>query len=359
MVATRSRSRRHDPRHVARRAPAPPATGHPVGRALTIALAALLLAALLSAESLDATARAQPFGWRRDVGMAASGPLLDVSEALGLTGPRRALEDLLDRPSSGRPTGPSMPAPTIPPVTTVPTTTAPGPSTSRPPSTTTTTAPAVRTPTPEDPLRLWVAGDSMTEAFGPALVDGAEATGVVEADRDLTYSSGLTRPDFFDWYAASVTAIAEHDPEVIVVMLGANDAQGIVTATGPARFGTDPWIAEYRARVAALMDLLGADGRVVYWVGLPIMRSTAYGGRMQVLNGIYREEAERRAGPLRFIDTWALFTDANGGYNAYLPGADGQPVLVRRTDGIHLTEAGADRLATVVLDTLTADARIR
>lgn len=359
MVATRSRPRHHEPRHVARGAPPPQVGGRPVGRALAIALAALVLSALLDAQSLDATARAQPFGWRRDLGTAVSGPLLDVSEALGLTGPRRALEDLLDRPSPGRPAGPSMPAPTIPPGTTAPTTTRPGPSTTRPPSTTTTTAPAVRTPTAADPLRLWVAGDSMTEAFGPAFVDGAEATGVVVADRDLTYSSGLARPDFFDWYAASVEAIAEHDPEVVVIMLGANDGQGIVTATGPARFGTDAWIAEYRARVAALMDLLGDDGRLVYWIGLPIMRSNAYGGRMEVLNGIYREEAERRTGHVRFIDTWTLFADAGGSYSAYLPGADGQPVLVRRTDGIHLTEAGADRLATVVLDTLAADARIR
>ena len=72
---------------------------------------------------------------------------------------------------------------------------------------------------------------------------------------------------------------------------------------------------------------------------------------------IYREEASRHPG-VRFVDTRELFSDRNGSYSAYLPGSDGQPVLVRRDDGIHLTEAGADRLVPTVMAAIRADVRL-
>jgi hypothetical protein len=172
---------------------------------------------------------------------------------------------------------------------------------------------------------------------------------------EFRYSSGLTRPDYFDWFAAAASAIATDTPEVVVVMFGANDAQGIQTAAGPAGFGTEAWIAEYRARVAAMMDLLAAGGRTVYWIGQPIMRSESFAERMALLDTIYREEAARRPDWVRFVDTWSLMADAEGNYAAYLPGADGSPVLVRRSDGIHLTEAGAERIAESVLAMIGAD----
>jgi hypothetical protein len=323
-----------------------------VRRSFVIAGAALGLAALLDAEALHQTASSQPFGWRYDVATAVADPLVDLSRALHLTEPRHWLEDLFDKPST-RPQ-PAPPTPTTePPPTTTQGSSTTG-STSSSTTTSTTVAPAHRTPTSADPLRLLIAGDSMTESAGPALLDAADATGVIRADRELRYSSGLTRPDYFDWPARLGQLVAEHDAEAVVVWLGANDAQGIQTPNGPAGFGTDAWIAEYRARVAAVMDQLAQDGRTVYWIGEPIMRSAEFDARMRLITDIYREEATRHE-RVRFIDTRALFSDDGGSYSAYLPGSDGQPVLVRRDDGIHLTPAGADRLAPTVMDAIRED----
>jgi hypothetical protein len=58
---------------------------------------------------------------------------------------------------------------------------------------------------------------------------------------------------------------------------------------------------------------------------------------------------------VRFVPTRELFSDPGGSYSAYLPGADGDPVLVRRDDGIHLTPAGAARLAPVVMGAIRTD----
>lgn len=323
--------------------------GRGVRRSIATAVLALVLAALLDAEALDDTARSQPFGWRRDVATAAVGPVLDVSRALHLTAPRRWLEDAFDRPHTN--SDDSSPAPTTVPTPSVPTTSPSPPSTA---STTPTTTPARRSPTAAAPLRLLIAGDSMTESTGPAVLDAADATGVVHATHELRYSSGLTRPDYFDWPGHLAELIATQDPEAIVVMFGANDAQGIQTPSGPAKFGSDAWTSEYRARVAAVMTMLERGSRTVYWIGLPVMRSGEFDEHTHRISEIYRLESAHHPG-IRFLDTRATFADADGSYTAYLPGADGQPVLVRREDGIHLTAAGAERLAALVMTTIAED----
>jgi hypothetical protein len=326
----------------------------------------LVLAALLDAEALHQTATSQPFGWRYDVATAVTEPLVEVSRALRLTEPRHWLEDLFDRPST-RPLDPQpAPSTTLPTTTTstIPSSTtdeAPSSSTSSSTTSTTTssTTPplALRTPTAADPLRVVIAGDSMTESAGPAFVATLEATGVVTTTRELRYSSGLTRPDYFDWPARLRQLVADHRAEAVVLWVGANDAQGILTPHGAASFGTQAWIAEYRSRVAALMAELTQGGRIVYWLGEPIMRDAGFDQRMALITGIYRDEARRHAG-VRFVDTRPVFTDRNGSYSAYLPGSDGQPVLVRRQDGIHLTPAGADRLAPTLTAAIRRDVRL-
>ena len=73
--------------------PAPPTM--PARRVITIVLAALTLGALFNAEYLLETAERQPFGATRSIAVAFAEPLASVSNALKLTAPRSAVEDLL------------------------------------------------------------------------------------------------------------------------------------------------------------------------------------------------------------------------------------------------------------------------
>ena len=311
-------------------------------RAILTVLVTLLLGALLEAEALRETANAQPFGWRRTALLALADPLADISKTLGFDRPRRWLDDLIHEP------GPEpSPLPTSPSPSPSPSPTAPGP-------TPTPTAPPRRVPTTASPLRIWIGGDSMTQAMGESLIQDAADSGVARAKLEVRYSSGLTRPDFYDWPGRLRALVdAARPPEAIVVVFGANDAQGIRTARGPEPFATAAWRAEYASRVAATMQTLSAGGRTVYWVGQPIMRSSSFSARMRILDSIYRAEAERHG--VRYIDTWRLFADAQGHYSAYLRDDRGRRVLMRTPDGIHLTRAGGDRLAQAVLAVMAAD----
>lgn len=289
------------------------------GRTVVVATAAaLLLASLLNPSALTRPASAMAFGWQRVVALGLSSAVSDVSHALWLDRPRAALDRLFASGSDA--TRPTTPA-TI----------------------------HVRTPTRAAPLRVYVAGDSVSQSLGDAFARLASATGVVSTRLEYRYSTGLSRPDYFNWPARlRLRMSATPRPEVVIVMFGANDVQGLRTATGVAFVGTRAWLAEYRRRVAATMSLLVNSGADVYWVGQPIMQSATFARRIAELDAIYRSEAAAHRG-VTYIDGWSLFADASGHYSAYLPDAAGRLVRVRAPDGIHLTVAGGERLARRVL----------
>ena len=324
-----------------------PPDPHP-WKAWAVAVLALVLAALMNGPELVRTAERQPYGWRRDVLVDVASGVADAGDATGLDRPRIWLAHLLDRDQEPAP--PVAAPPVTTPVTVAPTTiptTSPGAATTTTPP---TTAPARRRPTTDEPLRLEIVGDSMMHVVGQSMLDATATIDEIRAGLEYRISTGLTRPDYFDWPTRLAELVADNRSEAVVVMFGANDAQGIMTDAGAAPFGSEAWIAEYRARTAALMDQLVDGGARVYWIGQPIMRSDSFSARMALLDDIYRSEAASRPDVV-FVDTWSLFA-VDGHYAPYL---DGDPTLLRQGDGIHLTRAGGDRVADVVLDSIRAD----
>lgn len=49
-----------------------------------------------------------------------------------------------------------------------------------------------------------------------------------------------------------------------------------------------------------------------------------------------------------YVDIYERFVDENGNYSSYGPDLNGQNVLMRKSDGIHLSSAGSDKVAFFV-----------
>ncbi len=370
--------------------PARPDEGHhastrPAGIVLAIGLVALIVAAALNADALVRDAEGKPFGTGRDAALSVWEPVRDVAHALQLHRPRQLVDDALgrrhgdevlvlsdDARSTGGGPGPTGEAAserggsTAPPPgadQSAPLNPGGSPEDLRPaeraePGVTGdgqgTVEPVLRTPTAAAPLRVWIGGDSLVNDLGPALARRLADVEEVEADVDARVATGLTRPDYFDWPARFLDVATGADPEVMVVMLGANDAQGIVTPAGEVhQTGSAGWEAEYRRRVAGVMDLLAdAEGdRLVLWIGLPPMRDAGFDERMGTQSRIYASEAASRPW-VRFVSTAEALGDPAGRYAAVLPDAGGDLVDLRQGDGIHLSNAGADRVAGTIIDEL-------
>jgi hypothetical protein len=199
----------------------------------------------------------------------------------------------------------------------------------------------------------------MAQTFGESLVRLARDTTLVDPKLHYESSSGLTRPDHYDWPRALAGDVVDQHSEVVVAVFGANDAQGIVLPDGTAiQQMSDPrWGHEYGRRVAAVMDQLRADDRLVVWVTLPPMRDPDFDARGDRINRIYRDEAAAR--PWVTVVEAADVLGDKGEFADLLPDGSGGLEDVRLADGVHLTRAGGDRLAAEVLEVVEARAGLR
>lgn len=314
-----------------------PGRRHPgeasAGQVLAVMAAGLALAALVNADALVERAEGKPFGRERDRALAIWHPVQDVGHLSQLT----RLRDLGDWVVGNEDQGAASVVPT-----TTPPIDAPG-----------TARPALRAPAAGAPLRVYLGGDSIMHDAGNAFLDIAAGSPIFTSTLHYENATGLARPDFYDWPAALAADLAEQQPEVVFLLFGGNDGQGIITADGTAvQSLSDPaWQEEYRRRVESVMDIVGADDRLVFWIGLPPMRSSDFDAKARIMSGIYREAAADRPW-VTYVDTVPLFGDADGGFVARLADASGRAVDVRKDDGIHFNTAGAERLARHLLDLL-------
>jgi hypothetical protein len=238
--------------------------------------------------------------------------------------------------------------------------TEPSAATTDAPSTTTSAPPESVVPSADHPATVYIAGDSDAGAFGPSLMSQLDDTGVVDSTLDYKVSSGLARPDFYDWPAHLRQRIPQVNPQISVVTFGGNDAQDILI-DGRSRGTTTPeWKAEYGKRVGEVMDQLTADGRTLIWVGIPNAVDPTFTARLEPLRAVTMEQAAARPGKVVYIDTWKRFTGRDGGYAEYVVDPrDGMLKAVRQGDGFHLNVTGAEILSLDIAAAVEADLRAR
>jgi uncharacterized protein len=206
---------------------------------------------------------------------------------------------------------------------------------------------------PDDPLRLWIGGDSLAGSLGPSLGRRTGNSGVVQPVFDSRPSSGLLSPDFVNWPQHGADDMALYKPEVTVFIVGANDARNL-----PEGATSDPrWRAQYSALVEEMLTIIGGNGRAVYWVGAPVMADAAYSERVQGVDDVFREVAAKHS-DVTYIDAYSLFSAPDGTFASMLPVRGGKVVRVRAADGIHLTPEGGDLLAETVFERLDPACRI-
>lgn len=233
---------------------------------------------------------------------------------------------------------------------------------------TTTTEPPVKertVPSAADPAELLILGDSDAGAFGPYLQTVLDGTGIVKTTLDYKSSTGLARPDFFDWPAHMREIVPQVNPDIVVVTFGGNDAQGLRNLDGTWAVAREPsaddqeWKDEYGRRVGEVMDYLSDGNRTLIWVGIPNDDNPDVTARMKVQDEVVRAEVAKRPNVV-FVDTWARFSGRNGGWAEFVVDPrDGEGKDVRADDGFHLNQTGAEILAIDIAAAVTADLRAR
>jgi lysophospholipase L1-like esterase len=320
----------------------------PWTRVLLLGLGAFAVWFLLFAPTLQHNAKVSPVGKRRTVSLDVVGPVAAFSRALQLSRIVSATGRENSQPGgtagltfSGPPSDARRPHPKS----------GHHPVTLGGPTTTTTTAPDPKHPTAATPLRVLIVGDSIGLDMGGALQSDLAGTGVVNAALDARESTGLTRPDYFNWPAELQNDLKSVNPQVVVVMIGANDAQDFL---GPpdVPYTSPQWNTLYAQRAAQFMQIAGSGGAAVFWVGMPPMQDPNLSAQMADINAVDSHQAALATPPVHFVNTVKSLGTPQGGYTAFVTNPAGQIVNTRTPDGTHLTPGGSQVVAQQVITTM-------
>jgi len=335
------------------------------GRIIAVGLICFTVWLLFDANQMYHSAEAGQIGVRRTVAVSILRPIAAITNALRISGPVNAVDSALGRCGiGGTPVCGSGPNPTVPPAT-VPAQRPPGylglsaaphlgpgihyipppPPPVVPPG-----PPALVSPTAAHPLTLLSIGDSIGEDLGFGLGDVFSTDPVVRVLQYALEDTGLARTDYYNWPANLAVDLHRYHPEIVVVMLGANDAQALyLSGTTYLSFGTPSaapgWWRVYTARVALVMEEATDAGAHVMWVGLPPMGpgSTVPSWFPQRLNKIFYVEARAHPG-VTYFSAAKVLTNKKGGFTEYMM-IGGSEQAIRSSDGVHLLNAGYDLLA--------------
>ncbi|MBC48917.1 MAG: hypothetical protein CMF24_04230 [Ilumatobacter sp.] len=221
-------------------------------------------------------------------------------------------------------------------------------------------------PSSSNKAKVYIVGDSDAGTFGPYLQRLVDGTEVAETALNYKVSSGLARPDFYNWPEELAQAIPEVDPDIVVATFGGNDSQGLSAFQDELQFVVgDPldneveWTEEYSKRAGDVMDLLLEDGRTVIWVGIPNDDNPDVTAKLAIQDQAAKAAAEARPDVI-FIDTWARFSGRDGNWAEFvIDPRDGEGKDVRADDGFHLNVNGAEILALDIAQAIRDDLRAR
>jgi uncharacterized protein len=306
----------------------PPLMGSQWVRTGLVFTCAFLLWLVMDATVLQHNATViSPLGARRTAALDLLDPISDLSRWTLLDLPVSGANQALGRTSNG-----GFVIPTVPSTT----------STTLREGTTTTTMPARLVATARHPLRVLLVGDSIGEDLDGALLEDLSPT-VTRVFTDDVISTGLTRLDYFNWIAELEYDMYKYKPQVVIGMMGANDAQGFVDP--PTLYGTAAWKAHYKRNVGQFFTIGKEGGAQMFWVSVPIVSPLGRSEYWQLVRAIQQRTAGQHH--VFYIDSDKTLSPG-GVYHEYLR-INGQVTQVRVSDGVHLEPPGSSILANAVL----------
>ncbi len=195
----------------------------------------------------------------------------------------------------------------------------------------------------ESVRRILVIGDTLSGGLGAGLRRITES----EQKFDVTFrpneSSGLARPEIYDWAQVLPSIFEANEYWGVVVMIGANDRRDMEDKL----FRSQDWISAYKKNVETLLDALKAQDVRVFWASSPPFADPEHDFDMLFLSELHRGIVEARGET--FIDLYKPLLGANGKYSD--TGADSTGIVrrLRARDGVGFYKEGNNRMAQILL----------
>jgi lysophospholipase L1-like esterase len=210
-------------------------------------------------------------------------------------------------------------------------------------------------PPPRQRLKtLLVTGDSMVEPLDDDLAQELAPKGV-HVIPDAHLGTGISLTVNLNWAKLAAYQVSHDHPDAVVVFIGANEGFPMPGPNGhEVACCNAEWAAIYANRIRQIANTYRQNGIAhVYWITLPTPREPARQTIARVVNAAIPVAVAPWADRVRVIDSVPIFTPGDV-YRDSMKVA-GTPTIVRRSDGIHLNEAGSSLLAGYVLNAIAKD----
>jgi len=185
-------------------------------------------------------------------------------------------------------------------------------------------------------------GDSTIQGVDSFLADRLAETARVRSD--VHHGTGISRGT--EWVTRATKQALRLKPKTTVISIGAGEGQPMETPSGSrVECCGEPWLLEYRRRVALMMKSYVQQGRgKLLWLAVPTPRSALRAAITAQVNKAVLTAAEGRPG-VKVLRLDGVFTP--NGYREVIR-YRGQDVRVRAADGVHLTAAGTAIAAEII-----------
>jgi uncharacterized protein len=211
----------------------------------------------------------------------------------------------------------------------------------------------------ESKIRIAFVGDSISDGYweGVSVTAGRDAClkNQLEFGRFAKNSTGLTRPDRYDW-AVELRRIAEgFKPKLFVMSLGLNDRQSVVEHGQITMEDSPLYDDKYKERVTAVLKSAAAAKAALLWIGLPAMRVPVTDKDTRAKNRLFEEAITAFGDPdIQYVEPWKLNAAGADSFASYGPDQSGRMVQIRTPDGEHFTVAGEMLTAAYLLPRIVA-----
>ncbi len=199
-------------------------------------------------------------------------------------------------------------------------------------------------------LRLLATGDSLMIRVARHLSKEIRSKRVL-VQQDVHFGAAISHNFVYDWRPGSrKDTTSAHPPDIVVLFLGGTEGPGFgaVPCCGP------DWIEIYRKRIRQIVKTYLREGAAqVYWLNLPAPEDPARVPAFRAANQGLALAVKGFEPWARVLDEAALLTP--GFVYRYSAVVNGQTVILRQSDGLHLSRVGAIMSARMIKQAMRTD----
>ena len=200
------------------------------------------------------------------------------------------------------------------------------------------------------PARVLILGDSMAATdFGRELQKKLRRRSQTQCYRKGKSSTGLARPDFYDWMSEGTRQIRKTKPNVVIVIVGGNDGQDLIDKERKKRrifWQGKKWETAYSERITNFITLLQEPDRHVIWLELPAMDRKRLEKKLRLIREVQKETIETMGDHVHYVRTEQHFYEPSGKLIRKISDPKSRKkVLLRQEDGVHFSLAGSKYFA--------------